>query len=248
MKKNVLYRQVRAHLKSIEKYLSAYSKVAKPRYLHQIRLDIKITKALFSFAKDLSKESYNTTDLKEIFQKSGEIREIQVMIKLLNSSHVIPEKLIDQLEKKEKNLKNQFLKNSSRHITIIKNFRKRVSFPIIVLDKETIQSYFETELIKAGQIFQNNNREGLHQFRKSIKKLMFVYEVLPKKIKKEVVLNKRQINKLQEKVGNWHDTYSAIDFLSTHYFSKIPDDFLSKLKEKEQRKLEALFSESYRFC
>ena len=247
MKKKLLYRQVRAHLKSIEKYLCAYSKVAKPRYLHLMRLDIKIIKALFSFAKDLSKESYGTIDLKIIFQKAGEIREIQVMIKLLNSSLIIPEKLIDQLEKKEKDVKNQFLENISKYIVIVKNFRKKMSFPIIVMDKEIIKSFFETELIKANQKFQSNDREGLHQFRKSIKKLMFVYEALPKKIRNEVVLNKRQINRLQKKVGNWHDTYSAIDFLSNHYFLKIPTNFLSKLKKKEQKKFKALFSDSYHF-
>lgn len=247
MKKNVLYHHVKERLKSIEKNLCAYSKRAKPRHLHLLRLDIKITKALFSFAEDLTKEFCNAIVLKAIFQKAGEIREIQIMIKLLNSSQDLPEKLMDQLEKKEKYLKKQFLKNISKHIKSVKHFRKGVSFPPIPLDEETIKAYFETELEKANQKFQDNNREGLHQFRKSIKKLMFVYEVLPKKIRKEVDLNKRDIDKLQEKVGNWHDTYLAIDFLSNSNFPEMPVEFLSKLREKEIRQLEALFTDSSPF-
>ncbi len=70
---------------------------------------------------------------------------------------------------------------------------------------------------------------------------MFVYDALPKKITKEVNLDERHINKLQEKVGNWHDTYSSIEFLSYQYFKQKPVKYISKLKQKEIKQFNALF-------
>jgi CHAD domain-containing protein len=237
MKENLLYYHVSDHLKSIEKHLHAYSKKGKSKHLHLLRLDIKVAKALFSFAEDLYNEPYSAIELKSVFQKTGEIREIQI----ISSSKHLPEKLIRELKKKENFLKKQLQRDIPKYIKFIESFRKGVNLLSVLPDKEIIKAYFEKELIKANQDFQNQDREGLHQFRKSIKKLMFVYNVLPKKIKKEVNLDEQHINKLQEKVGNWHDTYSSIEFLSYQFFKQKPVEYISKLKQKEIRQFTALF-------
>jgi CHAD domain-containing protein len=218
MKENLLYCHVSDHLKSIEKHLCAYSKDGKAKHLHLLRLDIKEVKALFSFAEDLYNEPYSTIELKSVFQKTGEIREIQI----ISSSKNLPETLIRELKKKENFLKKQLRKNIPMYVKFINNFRVGINLPSALPDKQIIKAYFEKEMMKANQDFKNKDREGLHQFRKSIKKLLFVYNALPKKIKIVVNLDERHINKLQEKVGNWHDTYSSIEFLSYQYFEQKP--------------------------
>jgi CHAD domain-containing protein len=237
MKENLLYYHVSDHLKSIEKHLCAYSKNGKPKLLHLLRLDIKVAKALFSFAEDLYNEPYSAIELKSVFQKTGEIREIQI----IRSSKHLPEKLIRELKKKENFLKKQFRSDIPKYIKFIESFRKGFNLPSTLPDKQIIKVYFEKELVKANQDFQNQDRGGLHQFRKSIKKLMFIYNALPKKIKKEVNLDEQHINKLQEEVGNWHDTYSSIEFLSYQYFKQKPVEYISKLKQKEIKQFNALF-------
>ena len=64
---------------------------------------------------------------------------------------------------------------------------------------------------------------------------MYVYEMLPEKLKKEIGLNKTKTDKLQEKIGLWHDTWTAYNFLSRQSFSKQIKDTLSELKEKEKK-------------
>jgi CHAD domain-containing protein len=238
MKENLLYYHVSNHLKSIEKHLAAYSKNGKPKHLHLLRLDIKVAKALFSFAEDLHNEPYSAIELNSVFQKTGEIREIQI----ISSSKHLPEKLIRELKKKENFLKKQFRRDIPKYIKFIESFRKVVTLPSALPDKQIIKVYFENELMKANQDFLNQDREGLHQFRKNIKKLMFVYNALPKKMRKEIDLNEQHINKLQEKVGNWHDTYSSIEFLSYHYFKQKPVEYISKLKQEEIKQFNALFA------
>jgi CHAD domain-containing protein len=238
MKKNLLYHHVSDHLKSIKKHLCTYAKKGKPKHLHLFRLDIKIINALFSFAENLYNEPYSAIELKSIYQKTGEIREIQI----IGSSKHLPEKLIHELKKKENFLKKKFQKTIPRYIKFIKSFHKGVILPSNLPDKKTIKAYLERELMKANLSFQNKDREGLHQFRKRIKKLMFIYDVLPKKIRKEVNLDKKYINKLQEKVGNWHDTYSSIEFLFCQYPKQKSAKYISKLKQKEIRQFNALFA------
>ncbi|MBK6642354.1 MAG: hypothetical protein IPG39_14570 [Bacteroidetes bacterium] len=69
---------------------------------------------------------------------------------------------------------------------------------------------------------------------------MYVYDALPKRIQKEIELNKAQINKQQVKLGDWHDTYSAIKFLSHEHFSLETVEYVQKLKDKEKRQFNAL--------
>jgi CHAD domain-containing protein len=238
MKENLLYYHVSDHLKSLKKHLYAYSKNGKPKHLHLLRLDIKVTKALFSFAEDLYNEPYSEIELKSVFQKAGEIREIQI----ISSFKHLPAKLILELKKKENFLKKRLRKDIPKYIKFIDSCRKGVNLPSALPDKQIIKVYFEKELMKANQDFQNQDREGLHQFRKSLKKLMFVYDALPKKIKKEVNLDEQHINELQEKVGDWHDTYSSIEFLSYQHFKQKPVEYITKLKQKEIRQFNALFA------
>lgn len=238
MKEDLLYHHVSDHLKSVERHLCAYSKNGKPKHLHLLRLDIKIINALFSFAEDLYNEPYSGIELKSVYQKTGEMREIQIIA----SSKYLPKKLIRELKNKESLLKKKFQKVVPWYIKFIESFREGVTLPSALPDKQMIKFYLESELTKANQNFQNKDREGLHQFRKSLKKVLFIYDALPKKIRKEVNFDKKHINKLQEKVGNWHDTYSSIEFLSCQYFKKKPVEYISKLRHKEIRQFNALFA------
>ncbi len=83
-------------------------------------------------------------------------------------------------------------------------------------------------------------RVDLHKYRSKIKKLMYVYCALPKKIKKELEFNDVKINRQQEELGDWHDTYSVISFLSQEHFTTKTNEHLIKLKEKEKRQFNLL--------
>jgi len=236
MKEDLLRQHISDHLKSVEKHLCGYSKNGKPKHLHLLRLDIKIVKALFSFAEDLYNEPYSVIELKSVYQKSGEIREAQI----IGSSKDLPKKLSRELKRKESLLKKKFKKMIPRYVKFIERFRNGVTLPSVLPDKQIIKDYFEKELTKANQNFKNKDRVGLHQFRKSLKKMLFIYDALPKKTRKEIHLNEQRINKLQEKVGNWHDTYSLIEFLSHRHFKKKPVGCISKLRKKEIKQFNRL--------
>ncbi len=80
----------------------------------------------------------------------------------------------------------------------------------------------------------------MHKYRKKIKGIIYVYNALPIKIQKKLEIDVAVFNKQQEWVGEWHDTYAAINFLSLGHSSNQKSDYISNLKENEKRQFETL--------
>ncbi|MBK8698521.1 MAG: CHAD domain-containing protein [Saprospiraceae bacterium] len=95
---------------------------------------------------------------------------------------------------------------------------------------------------KANKILQDKDREGMHQYRKKIKKLMYVYNVLPKKIQKMIDFNKTELNNQQKRLGNWHDNYAAINYFSDEHIPLETSEYFQKLKKREERQFNALYN------
>ncbi|MBK7175014.1 MAG: CHAD domain-containing protein [Bacteroidales bacterium] len=225
---------------SIEQNIYAYMKDRKPEYIHNLRLDIKKIDAIISFAEKLFKEKHDASKLKPLFMKAGKVRELQIIIQLIITIPYFPQRLITQLKKKENTLVQQFINNGSRYILLIRQFREKVDLPDTLPGKRAIKKYFNREKIKAELLLQLNVRDGLHAYRKKIKKMMYVYLALPGRLKKKINLDEAEIDKQQKKLGIWHDTYSAIHFLSLVPLPGKTMDEVLKLKEKEERQFKAL--------
>lgn len=240
MERNLLNNYVLDRFKSIEQNLSAYTKDKKPEFLHRLRVEIKKIKAVFSFAEYIYKQKHDATKLKPLFLKAGKIREMQINIHLLSAVPLPPKRLVTQLKKKETILIQQFIKNSSRYILLIKDFRKKACLPEILRSKKTIIKYFKKEREKANKTLQDIDREGMHEYRKKIKKMMYIYSALPKRMQKKIELNEAEINKQQKKLGDWHDTYSAINFFSHAHFPMQTSELILKLQKKEKRQFNTL--------
>jgi len=240
MRKNLLNNFVFKLLESIEKNLSIYIINKKPEYLHNLRVDFKKIKAVLSFAENVYKEEYDIDKLKLIFSKAGKIREIQINIHVLELFPYPPKNLIKQLKKKEDELTMQFLKCGARYVKLIKNFSENIYLPKKLPTKTLIKNFFKREKLKANKKLKKQERLELHKYRTKIKKLMYVYNILPKRIQKDIEFNEVEIDRRQDKLGNWHDTYSAINFLSHEHFPKKTSQYVAKLKEKENKQFNSL--------
>jgi len=242
MKKNLLSNYIFDLLKSIEQNLSIYIQDKEPECIHRLRVDIKKIKAVFDFIENLYEEKYNTAKLKPLFKRAGKIRETQINIHFLSLFPNPPDNLIEKLKKKENSLTEQFIKSGTQYVKLLNNFRKHVYLPEKPPSINAINKYFEKEKLKANKKLKTKNREDVHSYRAKIKKLMYVYNALPKRIQKEIELNEAKINRQQKKLGDWHDTYSTITFLSNKHFSKKTAEYVLKFKEKEERQFNALLS------
>ncbi|MBK7427967.1 MAG: CHAD domain-containing protein [Saprospiraceae bacterium] len=237
MKKNRLNNYVIELTESLEQNLSSYTKEQKPEYLHQLRLDIKKIRAVFSFASKIYKEKFETRSLKPLFQKAGNIREIHINIDLLMEYPDSPDGLIPILKEKENILVQKFLENDSLNHKLINDFSEQFSLPEKLPRKKKIKKYFDKEQKKANKMFDNIDSDGLHEYRIKIKKILFAYRALPEKMQNKIELNAAKLSKEQKKLGKWHDTYAAVEFYSHEDFSRKAPGYISDLKEMKKGNL-----------
>lgn len=240
MKKDFLNIYFTKRFNAIDKCIIAYKQYQNPEDLHRLRVNIKKIKALISFIEDVFDEKHKSQELKALFQKAGAIRELQINIHLLNLIPQFPKRFITHLKKEEDNLSQQFLKHTPRYLKSISQFRNDLSLPQRLPAKKSLQTYFKKQLKKANKKLQNKNRENTHRYRTKIKNMLYVYNSLPKKLQENIKLDGEVLTEQQKKVGQWHDLYSAINFLSKQSFAPEIAEHLSKLKRKEGKLFSAL--------
>src|SRR5436189_6351529 len=89
-------------LLSIAPLLHDYASTKEREQIHQVRVEIKKTRAVFSFLKKLEGErSYAKRILEHLFNVAGSLRELQLNILLLESLDR-PMELINELKAREK--------------------------------------------------------------------------------------------------------------------------------------------------
>jgi len=242
MKKKVLNKYVVEHLKSVEKELSAFKKEMNPEHLHRLRVDFKKIKAVFYFAEKVYDQEFALSKkLRALFYKAGKIRELDINIQMLLVEPNPPRRLIDQLKKEKRILILRFLKKTSIYLQLTERYIKSISLPQDLPKTKVIKKYFQKEEENAKRLL-SGDRESMHKYRMKLKHLMYVSKALPEKMQKKIDWNVTEIDKLQEKLGQWHDTYAAIHFFSQMKFPKKSAEFISTLKEKEKAQFNSLFS------
>ncbi len=242
MESGIILSFISNRLKSIERQLRRFEYDRKMERLHQIRVDIKKIRAILSFAKHVYCENIESDSLKPLFITAGEIRQCQLTIELLESVSFSPENIIKSLIEKRDLLIKEFLISIPSYLILVKQFQQNFFFDFRNATEKTITNYLKPRRKKANRNFNSHRRSKMHHFRKLLKKIMYVYGILPKKMKKHLQLKVGLINKVQNEVGEWHDTYAAIDFLILNNANR-KDNYITALNELEAKQFDNLFTQ-----
>ena len=240
MKNNLLNSYVSGRLKAIKRQLSIFEKEQKKACLHRIRVEIKKIRAMYSFARKMYALPNEANELQALYRDAGEIRKLGLNIKLIGEFQDVEDSLPASLKEKEKELTERFLKEIPTYMASMKQMRENLSFPAALPSKKNIEKYLAQQLHKVFSVLDHQDKRNLHRFRKRLKKLMYVHDFLPEKLRKSLKLNEKSLYKLQKKIGIWHDTSSAIRFFSTLQFTH-KDIFISTLTVKEEKQISNLF-------
>lgn len=233
VKKTMFNLYVSNCLKTIEKELNTLKKQQKSESFHQLRVQVKKIRALLHFINSIYSYPGGIRILKPIFKKAGQIRELQINSKLLQKLHNPPLSMVKDMARKENNHQRLFIKNIPGYIDIVKRLDMIFDAPLYLPKKKTAKKYFQKQIRKASHKFNMGSKKGLHQLRTQLKTLMYVYKALPDNIQKSLNLNASHVNKLQHRLGLWHDTYSAIGFFSNQHF-RDKKNFITKLKARNR--------------
>lgn len=204
---------VSSHLKSVKQQLVDFTEDRDPEHLHLLRVAIKKVKAILDLLEANYDVNYDTKSLEKLFNKAGKIRELQLNVLLLKKLHCQPESLMVELEFEQYALQEKFVKGIPGYKKGVKKFRKEEDFSFSFSGFNRVKKFLAKEMRKANSKFDEHTRRGMHIFRMKIKSLLFVYAVLPDKIKNKLDLHVDLLHDLQDEVGAWHDTWAAIQFL-----------------------------------
>lgn len=241
MKKNILKDDILKLLSAVEDLLIGFCKHPQSEDLHRIRVSIKKLRALFSFIGHVHKKQSVAQSLKTLFKEAGAIRELQINRQILAAFPHPPLRLMKQLLGKENTLTEELLQYKSIHLQNIKLIKKEMDVPEKWPSLKVVNSYFEKERKKAKQEWEHKDRKSLHQYRMSLKKTMYVYDALPDSVQEKLDIDKSAINLIQEDLGDWHDTYAAIHFLSQQKLPKKSAEALKQLMQTEERQFQNFY-------
>lgn len=202
--------------------------------IHQMRLSVKRTRALFSFISFLEKDKAGKKGLKKIkkvYKPAGKIRDLQVQ-----------QDVIDSYEKRL----NISFRSYSDYLTVQEEkshqeLKRAVeTFPEESFDKmeielrEILNKYSEEQLIdQAGNIFESKLTEvkqlyglptdkdkNLHKIRRILKEARYLLDVFSGIIDefRGLKVSYERLREIEKALGKWHDQVNAANYL--RQFSK----------------------------
>ena len=174
-------------LLSIESLLQEYAGSADPEMIHQLRVEVKKTRAVYSFLKKLEGErSFSKQILEHLFKDAGTLRELQLNILFLESFKR-PMTLIGDLKLREKKAAREFIIQIPTYFNEVHIQERVLILPAENISIKKLRGYFDKLIDKCNILLENSeDPHGLHQFRQLLKKLIYVYEALPKRLQKLV--------------------------------------------------------------
>ncbi|MGZ4158425.1 MAG: hypothetical protein ACXVED_15015, partial [Bacteroidia bacterium] len=160
-------------------------------------------------------------------------------VHLLKKLNRFPKAFINYLKKEELRLSLQFCSKIPEYLKTVADFKKQLDLPHKLPKNKSIKKYFDEQIQDAAVFLKKKKQKNdIHHLRMIIKKMLNIYNAMPDKLQKKYKLNKDYVKKLEQKAGNWHDTFAAIKFLRTKKI--FPAASLKTLILKENKQYRSL--------
>jgi CHAD domain-containing protein len=208
---NELWYQMKSDLRD-------FLKTGDQEKLHHFRVQVKKLRAfLFLIDHTLphSKLSKLFKPVREIFKDGGKIREAYINIQLSSKYELNSEAFIlQQVNDMDKDIK-AFMENAKRYLKTIRTVYKELEAGLKPIEGKRISEFYKTQL---EQITVTLNKlafnEDLHDCRKKIKTLIYNRKIAQKALEDSLQLDNDYLDKLQDRIGEWHDSMMAIELFS----------------------------------
>lgn len=227
---NALKKYLSKRLNRLTNQLKGYHHLHGHDALHQIRIEIKKLKTIiqlihFSYPQFKARACF--TPLRSIFRRAGEIREPELLYRLLLTYEIdgVGDKYIPKASEASQ-LSIAFQKDVPRFLMIVKSQQKRLTTNCRRVSKDSYKSYIKnlrTEL--RPLLFPKLRKKMLHKARKLVKEILYLNQV--RSNSKKCLF----FNQAEKTIGQWHDKQSLLELLK-----KVKD--LEKIELLEARSKE----------
>jgi CHAD domain-containing protein len=230
-------------------HLTAFSDSQNPEELHKVRIEIKRISALFDFIVSCMEgiqlsDHYNP--LRPIYKLAEPVRNAQIYLQIIDTYK------LNEIEfRKEQNGEllaqaRHFNINYNQYISKIQDVYYFYSDLISNIEEKPVIKFYKKNINKiVGFLSDDNVESKLHDCRKRIKQLIYVYEILPENILKKLNADISGLVKLDEYIGKWHDIVSIYDLINGR-INKNRETIL-KLEDLRKKEMFNINSLSYNF-
>ncbi len=204
--------------------------------IHKLRVEFKKIRALVSLIKECCKDSMiprEFTSAKVVYRRAGVVRDA-----------FIADQYHRQLKSKSEKHDAVFLEMASvqfsgkneLHMNVLNDWAEQVRGEFKNIGNDCAMSYYRKLLKKLSESFEQAEPDNLHEDRKIIKRLMYLYPLLPEQVKDKLQLNIDYLSTLQEEIGKWHDALVAREFYigmgntEESKLKKLDRDIVSRLR------------------
>lgn len=179
--------------------------------LHKLRVEIKKIKSLV-FLLTSSSKNKKLEVLKQLFKLAGSIRTLQLKLAFLKENHISTSQ---QIQKRLDTQLNKFQKLSSHYLSYIQVLSKGQGNSFHDIKNKQLESLYKKRRQKVtNHLIDSLQQNKLHDYRKQIKYLLFLYRVQHSKGSK---LSRKIVafDELQKTIGYWHDDIVHSKLLKT---------------------------------
>lgn len=218
LKKKTIKNFIKKRLQNVAAQIQQYCTTKDGECLHQLRVEIKKTDAVISLMNECANKKHQTNKklLDSLFKDAGEIRLAFVNIQLMKEHAIADESFINQQNDIIESSSNNFCTEVDNYNALLQKAEKKILKNTTNIDKAAIKNFYKKEIKKLSKAFSTPpDEEQLHNIRKRLKTLLYIFYMLPKKLQSSIKLNVTYVDELQEMIGQWHDAVAAIALIKT---------------------------------
>lgn len=234
--------QAKVAMQELEKYFHD----PQVEILHQFRVELKKIRAVFFHLEEMPEQKPVKKihrQVKKIFRKAGEIRELQLEMAWLEKHRKFNLLRLMQYESKLSKADKYFHKNIPFMLDTFKKVYRKTEHRLSILTQQQTNQYISKKWQDVlNPLLSNIDEKCWHETRKGVKQLVYARHWINADniLQKKVISIFLSLDKLQNAIGKWHD----LDLLASkiqHIRKKMEGHAI--LQREQQLALKKLLTE-----
>jgi len=201
------------HFNSLNEHLEAYGDKKESEALHKIRVDIKKIKSILVFANDQVKgfrAHKNYIPFRNIFRRAGEIREPEVVSRLL-LAHNITGVHDQSIDGNSSDLVERFCEDIPAFIYAVNKQWTKLKSVFSKLKAKDLENFLrKTRKDIKSKLYPKPDMDLIHSVRKSIKAFIYLSEADHQDKKKLMRFYKKEV----EAIGELHNRQVLLNLIT----------------------------------
>ncbi|PSL36161.1 CHAD domain-containing protein [Chitinophaga ginsengisoli] len=186
--------------------------------LHKLRVEIKKLKAFSKLTKLYKGEKEITIkkNIRKIFHRAGLIREANINLQMIKQFDIHQPAFNTEAKDTIRQETAKFRLYRTHYNDDIRNTAVSFLNSLRPVHNHDIKHWVNRQLKKIAEVVTTTSTDQLHEARKRIKNLVYVHDILQKRLAAALTLNIDYLDQLQDVIGKWHDTAVAVELLTAH--------------------------------